>query len=439
MTLQELRNRLLETQQSQSQILDAADQAGREMTSEELQQIEELDIKADALESQIQARERIEARQARLADPVQPATVPGAPAPTQAAAPAARSPRITVGSAGESARFGFETLGHFARAVYNKSIGGSTDPRLQAIQNAQNEGVGADGAFAVPPQWQSGIWEKTISENDLASRCDDMPISSNQLVIPKDNLEPWSSSGIQAYWESEAGTITASQTVLAQSTARANKLTAMVRVTEELLEDAPAMEAHINRRVPRVLNWKLSDAIIRGNGVGKPQGLLNAGGLITIAKEGAQSADTVLWENARKMYVRMIPESLGNAIWVINPGVQEQLMTMEFTGDSSPVFIPAGGLSGAPYSTLYGRPIIVSQACSALGDLGDMFFVDLSEYMLVRRGGLRSDISMHLYFSTDEMAFRFVVRVGGMARYDSVISAAYGTHTLSPYVTLAAR
>ena len=48
---------------------------------------------------------------------------------------------------------------------------------------------------------------------------------------------PWGSGGIQAFWTGEAEAITQSKPVLEDVTLRLKKLSCLVPVTEELMED----------------------------------------------------------------------------------------------------------------------------------------------------------------------------------------------------------
>jgi HK97 family phage major capsid protein len=112
---------------------------------------------------------------------------------------------------------------------------------------------------------------------------------------------------------------------------------------------------------------------------------------------------------------------------------------MEFPGSvtTHPVYLPAGGLSASPYSSLKGRPILTTEACNTLGDKGDIFLADLSKYMsAVKSGGVRTDVSMHLWFDQDMLAYRFILRVGGQPWWSSAISPRTGTNTRSCFVTL---
>ena len=43
--------------------------------------------------------------------------------------------------------------------------------------------------------------------------------------------------------------------------------------------------------------------------------------------------------------------------------------------------MPPGGLSGQPYGTLLGRPVIPIEQCSTLGTVGDIILADLKQFI----------------------------------------------------------
>lgn len=201
------------------------------------------------------------------------------------------------------------------------------------------------------------------------------------------------------------------------------------------------MAAYVSSKAPEKIDSRVNTAILRGTGVGQPLGYLNSGALITVAATSSQTADTVNFNNIVSMYTRMTDEGKRRAVWIVNGDVEAQLMTMQFpgTGTAVPAYLPPGGLSVAPYGTLLGRPVVPVEAASALGDVGDISFVDLSQYMsVVKSGGVRQDVSIHLFFDYDITAFRFVLRVGGQPWWNTAITRLNGL-SRSPFVTLAAR
>jgi HK97 family phage major capsid protein len=295
----------------------------------------------------------------------------------------------------------------------------------------------------VPPDFRTAITEKVMGVDSLLARTDQLTSASNSITLPKDETTPWQSTGgIQAFWEGEGSLITQSKVALEQTTIRLNKLTALVPVTEELLEDASALSTYINRKAPQKFDYKIQNAIINGTGAGQPKGILASDALVEVAKESGQVADTVLAQNITNMWARMYAPSRSNAIWLINQDVEPQLdyLQMPGTNPTAPLFMPAGGLSASPFATLKGRPVVPVEACKTLGDVGDIILADLTQYMTaMKTGGIRQDVSMHLWFDYDTLAFRFILRMAGLPWWGSAIQPANGSNTLSCFVSLAAR
>jgi len=124
--------------------------------------------------------------------------------------------------------------------------------------------------------------------------------------------------------------------------------------------------------------------------------------------------------------------------------VEPQLHTMSVavgTGGQL-IYMPPGGLSQSPYGTLLGRPVIPIEQCQALGTVGDIILGDFSNgYILAEKGGIKSDMSIHVKFDYDESVFRFVLRVDGQPVRATALTPYKGgaTATQSHFVALATR
>lgn len=352
-------------------------------------------------------------------------------------------------AAAEDPKRGFQSMGEFATAVRAamSGPGAQVDERLlidaAVPSTAGRESVGSDGGYAVPPQYRTDIMEAVGAEDSLFSMTDQIPIERNSIKMPVDETTPWdTTNGIQVAWEDELNQLSQSKPHLDLTEFNARKITSLVPVSEELMEDASAMDAYLRRKAPVKIQFAVDLAIVQGNGVGRPLGLLNSPALITVAKEGSQSADTIVRANINKMWARMPARNRRNAVWLINQDADPQLQELQFTGTESPIplYMPNGGLSQTPYDTLKGRPVIYHQAANTLGSKGDIMLVDMSQYAtVVKRGGIKVDVSMHLYFDANAMAYRFILRVGGHPWLKAPIDPRDGSNTLSPFVTLAER
>jgi HK97 family phage major capsid protein len=162
---------------------------------------------------------------------------------------------------------------------------------------------------------------------------------------------------------------------------------------------------------------------------------------VTVAKETGQATKTILIENITKMYSRMLPSSLGSAVWVVSIDALPELMTMALSVGTggSPVWLTNGGVAGGPPLTIYGRPVVLTEKGSVLGTEGDISFVDFGYYLVGDRQMMTAADSADYKFANDLTAFRFTERLDGRPWLLNSITPANGGPNLSAIVTLATR
>ena len=351
---------------------------------------------------------------------------------------------------------GFKHAGQFFDEVRQTVVNHGKRPEAlakwekAALSTYGSEGIGVDGGVAVPVEFQTRIREYTEAEGSLLPRTDRIPIGGNTVAMPVDENTDWDTAkGILPNPTAEAGTITQSKPDLKERRYVLRKESVLVPLTDELLDDAPAMGAYVTRKAGRKLDFVVGERILRGAGAGEALGVLNSDSLITVAKETNQTAATIMGTNVLKMLSRLVPQSIRNAVWLTTPEAIPELLALSIPGrDASgdPVttwggmlFVPSG-LAIASGFALLGRPVLFSQHAAELGALGDLMLLDLSQYALVEKtGGVRSAQSMHLWFDQGVTAFRFTFRFDGAPWSESTISPRAGSNTLSPFVVLAAR
>ncbi len=336
---------------------------------------------------------------------------------------------------------GFKSLGEFAFHVRNAAAGqGRIDPRLMAAASTYgNTEAGPDGGFAVPPMFANSIASTAMEEQSLLSMADNTPISGNSMSFPKDETTPWGSTGVTATWDGEGDSANQKKPVIGLDTLRLRKLRVLVPATDELLADAPAMTAHLTRKMSEAVLWKSNDAIINGTGAGMPLGILNAGSLVAQAKETSQTADTIVAANIAKMYGRVLKGAGANLAWLINPDAYAQIITMTL-GDQPIWTAPVQGMRNAPDGLLLGRPIILTDACDTVGDQGDIVLANMAGYRAITKaGGEEFSESMHLWFDQDVTAFKLIFRMDGQPALTSAVTPPNSAVTRSHFVALAAR
>ncbi len=345
-------------------------------------------------------------------------------------------------SKGEEKRFA--TFGEQLLAAYRAAApGGKVDERLTTrAASGLNESTPSDGGFLVQQDFVTELLKRTYETGILASRAKKIPISTNANgmkinAVDEDsraNGSRW--GGVQTYWEGEADELTGSKPKFRQLELSLKKLTGLCYATDELLQDAAALEAVIRQAFAEEFGFKIDDAILDGSGEGEPLGILNSGAIVKVEKEKDQT-DIITVENLIKMWNRLWARSRANAVWYINQELEPYLYTLKL-GDK-PVYIPAGGLSEKPYGTLFGRPVIPLEQCNAAGEVGDIILADIGQYLLIDKGGVKAASSIHVRFLYDESVFRFIYRVDGKPIWNKPLSPYKGSASVSPFVTLAKR
>ena len=105
-----------------------------------------------------------------------------------------------------------------------------------------------------------------------------------------------------------------------------------------------------------------------------------------------------------------------------------------------PVWLPPTGLAGSsPFGTLLGKPIEVVEYASVLGTVGDSVLADLSQYVIGEKANKGLTRSIHVKFLEGEEVFRQIVRVDGLPLWNSTLTLADGSTTVSPFVGVETR
>ena len=345
----------------------------------------------------------------------------------------------------------FKSFGEQLKAVM--IAGGPSheiDSRLNAVTKASglSEGIPSDAGFLVQQDFATELLKLTYDTGLLVPRCRRLPISGNSNGIKVNAIDETSRAtgsrwgGIRGYWKDEAATKTASAPKFRQVVLDLKKLTGLCYATDELLQDTVALESLLMQGFAEEFGFMLDDAIVNGTGAGQPLGILNAACTVSQAKETLQGATTFVAENAEKMWSRLWARSMPNAAWLISQGVWPQIFQFYHAVGTAgvPLYIEPGRITDAPFGAILGRPILPIEQCAALGTVGDVILADLSQYLLIDKGGIQAQSSIHVRFLYDETVFRFVYRVDGQPTWASPLTPYTDTaKTQSPFITLATR
>lgn len=353
----------------------------------------------------------------------------------------------------------FESIGEYCQAIRAKGTAGRGPQSMKLLakldrvaeiqenlRNSFGSEVPADGGFLIPEVMREEILQLALEDSVVRPRASVYPMSTLSLKIPAvDETSRVSSlsGGVTFSFTEESTSITESQAAFSVVELNARKLAGYFQVPNELLNDAPAFSAWFDQRIPEALAWWEDVYFMTGTGNGEPEGFLKSPAMISITKETGQASNTIAVENVAGMYQRMLPQSLGKAVWIADIGAFKQLATMGLvvgTG-GGPVWQGAGYGQGAvagPPSTLYGRPIIFSEKVPALGSAGCLSFVDLSYYAIGDRQAVQLASSEHVAFQNDRTAFRIIERADGRSWIRQPLTPRNNGNTLSAFVQLPA-
>jgi HK97 family phage major capsid protein len=353
----------------------------------------------------------------------------------------------------------FKSFGEQLMAVKNAEYiskgqaKGAVDKRLYGVQQkatGTSELVPADGGFLVAQEFIPTIISREHKTGIVWSKTRKQPVGPNYngFKVPMINevsrADGSRMGGIQGYWLAEAGTLTKSKPGFRQISLELQKLICMCYCTDELLQDAVALEGFVNLWFPEEFGFKLDDAVINGDGAGKPLGILNSPALYSVAIETGQTLASggLVSQNIMKMWQSMYAPSRSTCEWFINQELEvklDQLSLAVGTG-GIPVYMNLNmGITEDGLMKLKGRPVNIIEQCSALGTVGDIILADMNQYMMGSKGDINAATSIHVQFVTDETAFRWTYRCNGQPMWNSTLTPYKGSIKMSPFVTLAAR
>ena len=308
---------------------------------------------------------------------------------------------------------------------------------------------GGAGGFLMPVSFFGELLDASLQQEVIRPLCNVVPMSTRQGVAPVFDYADGTSgkrAGLQLLWGPEATSFTEQRGKGREIGLNASKGSIYCRVSRELVSDVPMFDRQLGAAMVAALAEGLDIIFMTGTGAGQPLGVINATNAITVSKEGSQAANTIVLNNVTKMFARLSPKSYSRAVWLIHPTTIPALLTLAVVVQNVAATENVGGSTAGAVTVdangqirIFGRPTIVTDACSALSSLGDIALVDLSKYLV----GLRSDAVIardeSRYFDSDEIAFKLTIRVDGQPADKDAMKLRDGTNTVSPFVVLQAR
>jgi len=272
-------------------------------------------------------------------------------------------------------------------------------------------GTDAAGGFLVPTEFERRVVDMLMEENVMRSLATVITSSSDRQI-------PVVASHGQAYWTAEEGNYTESDDAFGQKLLSAHKLTVLMKISEELLQDSAFdLEAYTAREFARRAGVKEEDALVAGDGVGKPRGvILDAQIGVTAASATAIAADELidLFHSLKRPY-------RARASWLMNDSTVKAIRKLK---DTDGQYIWQPGLQSGEPDRLLGRPVAVSAAMPLIGaNNKPIAFGDFSYYWIADRQGRVFQRLNELYATTGHVGFRAYQRVDGVLVLPEAVKA----------------
>jgi len=325
----------------------------------------------------------------------------------------------------------FKDVGDFMTAV-KKAASGNVDERLYK-STGQAEGTDADGGYLVEHRLGNEIYKAATQGSVLLPKCSTLEIgpNSNGMKIKQVNESSRSATtlfgGVRVYSPGEGVAKTAFKQAYSQVDLSLGKLCAVNYLTDELLMDVVALQSAIRSDVGSALAWVIDDDILHGTTNTAMQEIENHASTVQFTVAGANPTTAELMG----MFASMLPGSINRAEWYMSLSQYVAISQLESTAGDRLV-VP--NYTVTPYGMLLGRPInIIEQADIDANDTSIMF-LDLSQYLVIKKGGIEEVSSIHVKFLEDETAYRWTMRIGGAPKLASAITLP-DTSIVAPFVT----
>lgn len=288
----------------------------------------------------------------------------------------------------------------------------------------------SSGGFMVPEQYGSEMLDKALESEIVRPRAKNWPMQFETLKVPgwdgHDHSQGELYGGLQAQWLAEGQTATRSQPRLRQIQLSAKKLAIYAQASRELYESGINFEQQFTGAMTKALAWNLDYYFLRGDGVGKPAGCLNADSRVVVDPEPGQSTNpAVLYDNVSKMYSRLHPTLVNKAVWVVNSELIPDLLSLSVAVGVGGVHIPVMSERGGQF-TMLTRPVIFTEKVPQRCAEGDISLIAFSEYAIGLKKELILDKSNAPGWTEDLIDYRVIARLDGMSTWHEPVTPANG-------------
>lgn len=200
-------------------------------------------------------------------------------------------------------------------------------------------------------------------------------------------------------WAEENSAVAESDTSFGQKTIVAHKLCALIKVSEELLNDSAFdLESYFNQEFARRIGEAEEEAFVIGDGSAKPYGIFDdsEGGEVGVT---ATSTVTITADELIDLYYSLKAPYRKNGVWLLNDSTVNSIRKLK---DSNGQYLWQPSIKDGETDTLLGKPVYTSSSIA---------FGDLSYYWIGDRQGVTFKRLNELYAANGQVGFLATKRV----------------------------
>jgi HK97 family phage major capsid protein len=289
------------------------------------------------------------------------------------------------------------------RGAFWKAMNQTRNALNNEEYRALSVGTAEDGGYTVPDEFERQLIQALEDVNVMRGLATVIQTSSGTREIPVVTDRG------TAFWTAEKGAYTESDHEFDQETLSAYKLTTLMKVTEELLNDSAFnLEAYIAGQYAIRIGSKEEEAFVAGDGTGKPTGILVSGAAgHETAATGAITADELFqhYHSLRRPY-------RARASWLMADSTVLAVRLLKADTDGQYLWQP--GLQAGQPDRLLGRPVFTSDFVEEIGAGKKIAaFGDMSYYWIADRTQTVIQRLNELYAANGFVGFRAFKRVDG--------------------------
>ena len=271
------------------------------------------------------------------------------------------------------------------------------------IHNVLSESVDQDGGYIVPEEFEHEIIMGLDAENVIRSLAKVIPTTNDRKI-------PISVGHSEAKWTAENAEYTESNPTFGQKVIDAFKLTDLIRVSVELLQDSAfPLEQYIANEFARAFGVAEEQAFCVGTGVGQPTGIFTENGGqvgVTATSMNAINADELI----SLIYSLKAPYRR-NAKFLMNDATIAAIRKLK---DGNGVYLWQPSLQAGEPDKLLGFELYTTPYAPTMGaGAFTVAFGDFKNYWIGDRAGRTVQRLNELYASNGQIGFVATERVDG--------------------------